>query len=214
MTKKIHSNYDRLCEEWAVKFLGMDIPALMSKLPELKNEGDYLSLCHFGRKLGISLHDGCIFSPDDKKTISSNEQLNVYTLLWYAKPGSRFTNNWQPFERLKGAGPFGPAFKKGTLQPFAETFSGKMDKLIQARDALNGQILPVSDVGFELKGFDCIPMRVYFWDGDDEFPAQANLLFDSSATDFIHVESIVTIATVGVRRIVDAAGLTLGRNAF
>lgn len=214
MTKKIHSNYDRLCEEWAVKFLGMDIPALMSKLPELKIEGDYLCLRHFGRKLGVRLKDGRILSMEDENPVSSNEQLNVYTLLWYAKPDARFTNEWQPFERLKGAGPFGPAFKKGTLQPFAETFSGKMDKLIQARDALGGQILPVSDVGFELKGFDCIPMRVYFWDGDDEFPAQANLLFDSSATDFIHVESIVTIATVGVRRIVDAAGLTLGRNAF
>ena len=38
-------------------------------------------------------------------------------------------------------------------------------------------------------------MRVLFWDADDEFPAQANLLFDKNATDFIHVESVVTIAS-------------------
>ena len=34
-----------------------------------------------------------------------------------------------------------------------------------------------------------------FWDGDEEFPAQVNLLFDRNATDLIHVESVVTIAS-------------------
>lgn len=214
MNKKIHSNYDRLCEEWAVRFLGTDISALMDKLPELKIEGDFLILRHFGRKLGVHLKTGIIAPLDDDRPVSSNEQLNIYTLLWYAKPGAKFTGEWMPFERLKGAGPFGPAFKKGTLQPFAESFFGKTDALIRARDSLGGIPLSVSDVGFELKGFDCIPMRVYFWDGDDEFPAQANLLFDSSAVDFIHVESVVTIAIAGVRRIAEAAGVELSRGAM
>ena len=53
-----------------------------------------------------------------------------------------------------------------------------------------------------------------FWDGDDEFPAQANLLFDRSATDFIHIESVVTIATELLRQLSEAAELPIPRDTF
>ena len=42
-----------------------------------------------------------------------------------------------------------------------------------------------------------------------EFEAQANILFDYSATDFNHVESAVSTAEMGVRRLAEVAGLPL-----
>ena len=74
--------------------------------------------------------------------------------------------------------------------------------------------MPISDVGYQVEAFQCIPVRFHFWDGDDEFPPQANLLFDASATDFIHVESIVTIASEGIRRLTQLANLTLPESSF
>ena len=71
--------------------------------------------------------------------------------------------------------------------------------------------LPWSDVGYELRA---IPIRFLFWEGDEEFPAQANVLFDAGATDFIHGESVVTIASVGLDKIVRAAGVRRDRSAF
>ena len=65
------------------------------------------------------------------------------------------------------------------------------------------------DICRRLPASSCIPVRLNFWDADDEFPAQANLLFDSSATDFNHVESIVTIATEALYQLAEAAELTL-----
>ena len=52
-------------------------------------------------------------------------------------------------------------------------------------------------------------MRVLFWEGDEEFPAQANLLFDRSAPDFIHVESVVTIASAALRHLAEYADLPI-----
>ena len=78
----------------------------------------------------------------------------------------------------------------------------------------NGKKLPWSDAGYELKAFECIPVRFLFWDGDDEFPAQGNVLFDASATDFIHGESVVTIAAIGLDRIAKFAGVPLDRSTF
>ena len=72
----------------------------------------------------------------------------------------------------------------------------------------------MSASGFLLKAFECIPVRLNFWDADEEFPAQANLLFDSSATDFNHEESIATIATEGMYQLADVAGLQLAGSPF
>lgn len=47
-----------------------------------------------------------------------------------------------------------------------------------------------------------------------EFEAQANILFDYSATDFNHVESAVSTAEMGVRRLAELAGLPLKGKAF
>lgn len=49
---------------------------------------------------------------------------------------------------------------------------------------LNGTELPQGDVGYQINAFACEPMRFYFWDRDEEFEAQGNILFDYSATDY------------------------------
>jgi hypothetical protein len=57
-------------------------------------------------------------------------------------------------------------------------------------------------------------MRFLFWEGDGEFPAQANILFDAGATDFTHSESIVSIAMVGLAQLAEEAGLPLDKSAI
>ena len=93
-------------------------------------------------------------------------------------------------------------------------FDGRSGALEQAYLSLGGKKLPWSDMGYELSAFQCIPVRFLFWEGDEEFPAQGNLLFDAGATDFIHGESIVTIASVGLSRLAGAAGVPMDPAAF
>ena len=90
---------------------------------------------------------------------------------------------------------------------WAEKFL-QMDKeeLENAFEKLNGLRLPLGDVGYQIDAFS--------WDCDDEFEAQANILFDYSATDFNHVESAVSTAEMGVRRLAELAGLPLKGKAF
>ena len=57
-------------------------------------------------------------------------------------------------------------------------------------------------------------MRFFFWEKDEEFEAQGNILFDYSATDFNHVESAVSMADAGIRRLAEVAGLPVRGKAF
>ena len=211
---KQQSNYDRLCLEWQEKIRHMDFDRLMAAVPELQTDGPLLTLCHFGRRYGIHRDSGAICAPDDGDPVTATEKLNIYTLLGYCRPGAAQCGTWLPFRSLRGAGPFAPAFDRNILRPLAATFSGHRDAFLAAAEQLGGTPLPHGDAGALLYAFACIPMQFLFWDGDDEFPAQANILYDASATDFIHVESTVTLASEGLFRLAQAACLPIRVETF
>ena len=214
MSEEKVSNYIKLCNEWAEKFLQMDKEELKKRLPELKEEDGCLKITHFGVPFGICLDDGRIERLDGKGEADTTEMLNIYTLLGYAKENAFFMDRWVPFADLRDARPFGPAYKIGVTDVFAATFSGHAGELKEAFLKLNGTELPQGDVGYQINAFECEPMRFYFWDCDDEFEAQGNILFDYSATDFNHVESAVSTAETGVRRLAELAGLPLKGKSF
>lgn len=60
MAEERTSNYIKLCDEWAGKFLQMEKKELMNRLPELKEEDGYLKITHFGVPFGIRLDNGRI----------------------------------------------------------------------------------------------------------------------------------------------------------
>ena len=206
------SNYEVQRRQWQRRFLDMDHAALRQKLPELEETADQLRLWHFGRQFAVSREDGAIRCLTDDRPVSYGVRMNVYTLFHYCAPGARLTGEWVPFRDLRHASPFAPAFQRGAVDALAAAFSGHGELLPAAVERLRG--VRISDSGFQLPAFACIPMRLNFWEGDEEFEAQANLLFDRSATDFIHVESVVTIASEGVRRLAEAAGLGMDRQSL
>jgi hypothetical protein len=203
------SNYEKLCEQWRLKFLEMNVRSLVDTVPGLELTEGYLTIVHFGRRFGLRTDTGHILALDDDRPVSIYTRLNIYTLLGYAAPGARIKNEWVTFSELKDAGPFAKAFQQSIVGPLALTFEGKPEAFEMACRALGGIRLPSSGLSYQISAFDCIPMRFLFWDGDEEFPAQANVLFDRSATDFIHVESTVTIAGEGLYYLAEAAGLEL-----
>ena len=209
-----NNNYEKWCEEWRKIFLKLNQEELKKKLPELEEEGDWLLIRHFGRKLGVHKEDGTIEALEDQEPLTCYERLNVYTLFGYVSPLAHYKNEWVKFDKLKDTAPFAGAFRKGIIEPFSRMFVCHTKELAEACEKLGGTRLPWSDTGYELKAFECIPVRFLFWEGDEEFPAQGNILFDASATDFIHGESVVTIAVIGLMRLANLAGIAMDRSAF
>lgn len=207
-------NYETLCADWQKRFLQLDINSLTKKLPEIHSDGSWLMISHFHRRYAVSLQDGSICCLDSDSPVSLFTRLNIYTLFWYCKDEVSASNDWIPFRDLKDASPFGPAFQRSVIHVFSETFSGHMKELEQACRLLGGRKLNISDMGYELDAFQCIPVQFLFWDGDDEFPAQSNILFQRNCVDFIHVESIVSIASEGLARLSEASGIPLQSGGF
>ena len=89
-----------------------------------------------------------------------------------------------------------------------------LEELRRACDALGGRPLPQGDAGYQILAFDCMPLQFIFWDGDDEFPAQANILFDADITDFLHEETVVCVGDELFRRLGEESGLREIRRPF
>lgn len=202
-------NYERLCSQWSKELAAGSLADLLQRVPELQPDGpDRYRLYHFGRPYWYNSITGLVTAADGGYA-TVLQRLNIYTLLAYCRADAVSTGCWVPFRDVPGAGPYGPAFQRGNLEPLAATFAGHTEALRQAVLDLGGTLLPQGDVGFQLSAFACIPMQFYFWDGDDEFPAQANILFDSGVGRFIHVESTVTLASEALNRLAAAAELPI-----
>jgi hypothetical protein len=202
----MNDNYEACCEEWRKKAVGFDYGERYSALglPGY-NDGD-LPISYYGVPYIIGREDAAVTRADrPEQKVDFQIALAIYHLFYYSSKRPANSGRFIPFREVKGAGPFDPAFQKQIQKPFAQAFEGKKDLLAAAGESLGFLRLPHSDAGFEARAFECMPVRFLFWDGDDEFEAQANILFDANITEFTHEETVVTIASDGVRRLLDAA---------
>ncbi len=202
---RMSGNYEICCEEWRERALEFDYEERYKTLGLPGYTDGDLPISYYGVPYKISRADARITKvnqPDVK--VDFQIALAIYHLFNYSSKIPVNTQRFIPFRDVKGAGPFDPAFKKQILLPYARAFDGKKDLLIAAGESLGFQRLTQSDAGFQAKAFECVPIRFLFWDGDDEFSAQTNILFDENITEFTHEETVVTIASDGVRLLMDA----------
>lgn len=202
-------NYAMVCEKWRKIFLAMDMEDLVRRF-HLETDEDALYITFFCERYRLDRRTGMVTSTDDpEERLRFNTLMCIYHLFHYSRPGAEINGTFVPFRQVKNASPFDPAFQRTVLKPLAETFSGHPDLLEQACRELDGQPVRQGDVGSVINAFDCIPLTVLFWDGDDEFDAQANILFDTDITDFIHEETVVCLASELAARLIRRSGLTL-----
>lgn len=205
--KKTKDNYALVCEKWRKIFLEMDVEEL-SKRFGLELDGEALYITYFCENYRLDRRTGMITPANDpEKRLSFNTLMCIYHLFYYSKPEARIKGEFIPFRQVKGAAPYDPAFQKTVLKPLAETFSGHPDALRQACQRLQGRPIRQGDAGYVIDATDCLPITVVFWDGDEEFEAQANILFDAAVTDFLHEETVVCLASWLVQRLTEESGL-------
>lgn len=193
------SNYDNVREAWRQKFLEMDHPRLAERF-HLRMDADHLYLTYFSRPYAIDRGTGHIVRldvPDDE--ITFNTEMNFFNMFHYAVENPKPSGELVPFRKVKRVYPFEQAYMKSIIHPFEARFTGRVPELRRALSSLKATPLPQGDAGGVLEIFPALRLAVTFWDADDEFSAQANFLFDSNITDYLHEENVVCVASDAAR---------------
>lgn len=201
-------HYEELYEKWRGIYLAMDRAELKERFHLRADSGAHY-ITYYQQEYRLDQQSGSLtLSGDPNRQAPFSMAMSIYTLFYYAKPDAFVCGRFVPFREVKRAAPFAPAFQRMIVDPFCKAFNGRADLLRQACERLGGQPVPQGDVGYIIHAFDCMPLMMLFWDGDDEFDAQATLLFDANITDFIHEESVVEVGADLVSRLREEAGLS------
>lgn len=137
---------------------------------------------------------------DGKKPLTAAASALIHYLLMGSekRPAGRFTT----LSELAS-----PLFKHGGYsasaleRPIARRFAGRVPELLSRAASLGGYCRGEGGIGGLSLVFDLlphIPVQLVFYDGDDEFPARATLLYDANAAEVIDFESLAVLATVFV----------------
>lgn len=205
MPENRQSNYDQVIENWRLKFLEMDQEELIRKF-QLEADEEFLYIIYFSKKFRIDRKNG--FITENGKSPGFDTVMNIYNTFYYSAAHPVASGNLVAFRQVKRVYPFEAAYRRTIIFRLQELFAGKTEELRKACEALGGTLLPQGDVGYVLPVFPFLNIAVLFWDKDEEFEAQANMLFDSEITEFMHEENVVCVAADAVYYLTLAAGMT------
>ncbi len=121
------------------------------------------------------------------------------------KPPMTGSGNWVAYREIPGATFYFSAFLKRAVDPLKNTFGADADLLIRASERLGAERIEAGDAGFQYRVFPKVPMQWVLYLGDEEFPAEASILFDQSIGSILSPEDIAWMAGMVVYRLMGIA---------
>ncbi|MBA3027671.1 MAG: DUF3786 domain-containing protein [Desulfobacteraceae bacterium] len=97
--------------------------------------------------------------------------------------------------------PGGPTFFRGPHEIptnlIVGRFGNDLDGFKQVCEQLNGTPIAMGDSAYRFQITPRIPVLVLYWIGDEDFPAEAKILYDKTITDHL-ASDIIFVLAVGV----------------
>jgi hypothetical protein len=112
------------------------------------------------------------------------------------------SGNRVSYREIPGASFYFSAFVKRAIDPLKTVFGPNVTALVEAAKQLNGRPIEPGDVGFEFDVLPNVPLQLILYEGDDEFPAEANILFDQTIGVILSPEDIAWLAGMLVYRLI------------
>ena len=118
--------------------------------------------------------------------------------------GSDPTGNWIGYQELPDGAFYRHAFQSYTGDQLVRDLGG-IELFRRAAETLEGEALGIGDAGFSFRALPNVPLAVVWWAGDDEFPANATILFDEVAGKYLPTDGLAILGRMLCRALVKAA---------
>jgi hypothetical protein len=122
------------------------------------------------------------------------------SMLWYLVSAKDIPCTGRPVKLQQVRG--GEIFTKGShilpLEKVAQKYGKNKDGFLQKGSSFGGESLPLADAALRLFPFPRVPVVMTLWTDDEEFPARADLLFDSTCDLQLPTDIIWSIAMMSV----------------
>ena len=107
--------------------------------------------------------------------------------------GVPLKHQWISFKELPSGQIYINPFYNRAVRPLVKFFGQKPEALIKAGMALGGKEMDMGDASIQIPVFPMVNVAYIIWEGDDEFPASGNVLFDASAPNYLPTEDYAVL---------------------
>jgi hypothetical protein len=128
----------------------------------------------------------------------------------YMSDGTPPIDRWQGFRELPNGLFYAQAFQGYTGDELIRHLNGEVAAFNRASEKLQGAALAlgalaIGDAGFAFPVLPRLKLAVVVWSGDDEFPAQAQVLFQETAPHYLITDGLAIVGSLLIGQIVKAA---------
>jgi len=107
--------------------------------------------------------------------------------------GTPITNKLIAFKELPGGDSYSRTFSKRAIEPLVEHFGERPHVLIDIASKLGAHTVAYGDVAVTVNAFNRVPITIVLWQGDEEFPAQGDILFDAAISDYLATYDVTVL---------------------
>ena len=138
---------------------------------------------------------------DSQKEVPIQEQVLILHYLMAVEIPD-LSRQWVSYREIPGASFYFGAFVKRAVDPLKNVFGQNIAGFSRAAEKLKARKIENGDAGFEFRMLPAVPLQLILWEGDDEFPAEANILFDKTIGGILSPEDVAWMAGMVVYRLI------------
>jgi hypothetical protein len=147
---------------------------------------------HLNRSYKISLPDGEVSFIDGAEAVPIRDKILILHYFTRAA-GTALTGKLITYKELQEGINYYPTFFKRAIEPIVTNFKDRPEQLTDVALTLGGQKSSYGDIAVTMAAFPNVPLTIVLWRGDEEFPLDGNILFDSTIADYLPTEDVTII---------------------
>lgn len=198
------SNYDLMRDQVRSLFLKYNQEIMIERF-SLLTDHEYLYIDFLGRHYRINRSTGLTEWSEDGfihcTPANYNESMTIFDVLCCSKSGCHLSGKFAPPNSLKGIVQSSQRVGDIFFEKEKAFFEEYTQQLHQACLILGGIQAGRGDVAYQIPVFDFLPVQFQFWNADEDFSAEINLLWDENVLQYMHYETLWFAAGHLIRRL-------------
>jgi hypothetical protein len=196
----------------AIALAAAELQKINPKRLESRSQGAYfqedgregLLVPYFGQGRRVIWPELTVTPGDGDAQIPLTEQILILHYLNRCT-GEPLSGRSIDFRSVPEGGFYWSAFVSRAKKPLLETFGQDLELYLKVATSLGGEPQDLGDAAARFPAFPLVPVTHVLWGGDDEFPPEANILFDETISRHLSTEDIAALAGASVYRLMAMA---------
>ncbi len=122
---------------------------------------------------------------------------------FYLADGSPAAGRWVSFADLQDGRFYNQAFQGYTGSELARFFGADQGRFEAAARRLGGVPAGLGDSSFVFRALPRLDLAVVYWQGDEDFPASCQVLFDAAANHYLPSDGCAILGSMLTRRLLE-----------